>query len=35
MTVDNNIQQCAPVQDIMHYESKIWEVADLYKHDAI
>ena len=29
MTVDNNIQQNAPVQDIMHYESKIWEVADL------
>lgn len=29
MTEDNNIQQYAPVQDIMHYESKIWEVADL------
>lgn len=29
MTEDNNIQQNAPVQDIMHYESKIWEVADL------
>lgn len=28
MTEDNNIQ-VAPVQDIMHYESDIWEVADL------
>ena len=28
MTEDNNIL-VAPVQDIMHYESDIWEVADL------
>ena len=24
-----NMTQSAQVQDIMHYESKIWEVADL------
>lgn len=28
MTEDNNTQNIH-VQDIMHYESKIWEVADL------
>ena len=26
---EENIIQTAPVQDIMHYESKIWDVADL------